>query len=106
VEALIGIRGEIDDDIRSLRHGGGHFDIEHHFAVRALGSGGTVLPVVHRNCLDLRRLETEGLEVVREVGWAVAATQFDDSDGLACRWRFSVREVIQIGHHDWRVGCV
>ena len=36
-EALIGVRREIDSDLRGWRDGTGDFDVEFHFAVGAAG---------------------------------------------------------------------
>ena len=43
-EALVGVGGEVDDDLGAGSDGGGDFDVEHDFAVGAVGVGGAFLP--------------------------------------------------------------
>ena len=45
-ESLVGVGGEVDDDLRAGRDGGGDFDIEHDFSVGAVSVGGSVFAAV------------------------------------------------------------
>ena len=83
-EALVGVGGEVDDDVGAGSDGGGDFNVEHDFAVGAVGVGGAVLAAVDEDCGDCWGLLAEGFEVGGEVGGLVAAAQLDDADGLAC----------------------
>src|SRR5216683_1568109 len=72
-EALVGVGGEVDGDVGAGRDGGGDLDVEHDFAVGAVGVGGGVLGAVDRDCGDLGCLLAEGLEVGGEIGGPVAS---------------------------------
>src|SRR5882757_6665198 len=82
-EALVGVGGEVDDDFSAGCYGGGDFDVEHDFAVGAVGVGGGVFCAVDRDCGYGGGFLAEGFEVGGEVGGLVASSQFDDADGLA-----------------------
>ena len=45
-EALVGVGGEVDDDLCAGSYGCGDFDVEHDFAVGAVGVGGRVFAAV------------------------------------------------------------
>ena len=51
-EALVGVGREVDDDLGAGRDGGRHFDVEHDFAVGAVGVAGGVLAAVYRDRRD------------------------------------------------------
>ena len=86
-EALVGVGGEVDDDLCAGRDGGGDFDVEHDLAVGAVGVGGCVLAAVYGDGGDGRDSLAEAFEVGGDVGGAVAAAELDDADGLVLpRW--------------------
>ena len=64
-EALVGVGGEVDDDVGAGRDGGGDFDVEHDFAVGAVGVGGAVFASVDGDGGDRGGLLAEGFEVGR-----------------------------------------
>ena len=83
-EALVGVGGEVDDDLCAGSDGGGDFDVEHDLAVGAVGVGGCVLAAVYGDGGDLRDWLAEAFEVGADVGGSVASAEFDDADGLVC----------------------
>ncbi len=72
-EALVGVGGEVDDDLGAGCDGCGDFDVEHDFAVGAVGVGGRVLAAVDGDSGDVGGFLSEGFEVGGDVGGAVAA---------------------------------
>ncbi len=72
-EALVGIGGEVDDDVGAGCYGGGDLDVEHDLAVGAVGVGGGVLAAVDRDHGDFGGFLAERFEVGGEVGGLVAA---------------------------------
>ena len=102
-ESLIGVGGEVDDNLCAGSNGGGDFDVEHNFAVGTVGVGGGVLAAVYRDCGDLRGFLTEGFEVGLDVCGAVASAELEDGDGLVCCGS-ACGESIELRDLDWRVG--
>ena len=82
-EALIGVRREVDDDLRGGGDRSGDFDVEHHFAVGAVGIAGAVCASIDGDGDDLRRGEIERVEIVAQVVELKAPAEFDEADALA-----------------------
>ena len=82
-ESLVGVGGEVDDDVGSGSDGSCDFDVEHDLAVGAVGVGGSVLAAVDEDCGDVGGFLAEGFEVGGDIGSSVAAAKLDDADGLA-----------------------
>src|SRR5208282_1043374 len=66
-KTLICVRGKIDDDFRSRSDRAGHFDVEHHFPVRAVRSAGAIRASIDRHGDDLRFVDIERGEIVAQV---------------------------------------
>ena len=104
-ETLVGVGSEVDDDVGAGSDSGGYFDVEHNFAVGAVGVGGGVFCAVNEDGGDLRGCYAEGFEIGFDVGAAVASAELEDGDGLilcsgACG------KAVELGDLNWCVGGV
>src|ERR1035437_4676227 len=106
-EALVGVRREVDRDLRPGCDGAYYFDVEQHLAVGAARiAHRLVAGAVHRDCGHARRWsDVQLLEIGAEVGGLVSAPQFDYGDGLP-RSASRGRKAVEAGYTLWRVGSV
>ena len=81
-KAGVRVVGEVDDDLRRGCDRSGHFNIQHHLAVRPVRiSGWTVAAVADRNRRYGWRLgEVKLLPVIRQIGRVISAAQLDQRD--------------------------
>src|SRR5262245_23287120 len=82
-ESLAGVGREVDGDQCFRCYCGHNLDVEHHFAIGAIGVRRLVLSTVDPNRLDFRYGQVELLEVGLYIGGAIAATKFDDTNTLS-----------------------
>ncbi len=94
-EPLVGVRGEVDGDVRLRGHGRGDLDVEEHLAV-GLVAGAVLRPVdAHRE--DLREVDPDLREVAVQVALPVPPAELGDGDRLARAVEVG-REVVELGH--------
>src|ERR1700722_12328493 len=105
MESPLGVGCEINGDRRSRSGGPGYCDVQHDLAIQAMRQGRAVVAMIHGDTFDLRRLQSEHLEVLPDIGCTVASTQFDQANGLSFSIRFR-REVVELSHLRRSVGEV
>ena len=83
-KALVGVGREIKGDLRGGSYGADNFDIEFHFAVRAVRTaGGGIRAAINGDNSDFGLRNFEAGEIFCEVGGIVSSAQFQDSHTLA-----------------------
>ena len=83
-KTLVGVGGEIYGDLRGGSDGANNFDIELHFAVRAVRiAGGGIRAAINRDNRDFGLRNFEAGEIFCEVGGIISSAQFQDSHALA-----------------------
>src|SRR6185295_1347256 len=83
-ESVVGVGGEVDDDLRPWRDGAGHLDVEHDLAVGAVRIAGRgVMRTTDRHRGDRRHRDAEPGEIFGQIGRPVAAAELEYCDRLA-----------------------
>jgi hypothetical protein len=100
---LIRVTCEVHDDLGPRRDSAHDLDVEHDLAVGVLVGAGRIGAAVDADRRDRRRGQAEAPEIGAEIGFAEAAPELDDRDGLS--GAVDARgEVVGLGDLHGRVG--
>ena len=104
-KAGVRVLRKVSDDLCAGRDRAGHFNIQHHFAIRAVRvSGGIVAAVADRNRRHGGRLgQLELAPVIAEIRRVVTAAQFDQRDTFSGSV-YACGKVVKRGDLNRRVG--